>query len=161
MLKTNLPSITEIKERFSQFSFEEHEVFHWSPQDNCVYYDPNELDKKEGIFQLLHELGHALSGHTTYSSGIQLLKIEAEAWKKAKELASSYSLKIGGKQIERCLDSYRDWLYLRSKCPNCETTALEIDSNQYHCFNCMQKWKVPSDQRTRHYRLKLVNQLIN
>jgi hypothetical protein len=161
MPKITLPSISEIKEQFTQFSFAENEIFHWSPKDNCVYYDPNELHRKEGVFQLLHELGHALSGHTNYTSGIQLLKIEAEAWKQAKELAASYGLKISNKQIERCLDSYRDWLYLRSACPNCETVALETEANHYHCFNCMQKWKVPADQRTRHYRLKLVNQLTN
>jgi hypothetical protein len=156
MPKTTLPSISEIKEQFSQFTFTEHEVFHWSPKNNSVYYNPNALSKQEGIFQLFHELGHALSGHTNYTSGIQLLKIETEAWGRAQELAALYSLTIPSEQIERCLDSYRDWLYLRSRCPTCETTALETDQNTYHCFNCMQNWKVPSDQRSRHYRLKQV-----
>lgn len=155
MPKTILPKISEIKKRFSQFSFAQHKVFHWSPRDNCIYYDPEELKQPEGIYQLLHEIGHALSGHKNYTSGIQLLKFEAEAWKQARELATSYGLKINPKQIERCLDSYRDWLYLRSTCPKCDTIAVETEANRYHCFNCFQKWKVPSSQRTRHYRLRL------
>lgn len=155
MPKTTLPNISDIKKRFSQFTFNEHEVFHWSPKDNCVYYDPAELSSKYGIFQLLHEIGHALSGHKNYTSGVQLLKIETDAWKKAYELAKSYNLKIKPEQIERCLDSYRDWLHLRSTCPQCQAVSIEIDTNYYHCFNCMQKWKVPSSQRTRHYRQRL------
>lgn len=160
MPKTTLPSISDIKNRFAQFSFVQHEIFHWSPAKNTVYYDTSKLDKTTGIFQLFHELGHALCGHTTYTSGVQLLKIEAEAWEEAKKLADSYQLTISTQQIEQCLDSYRDWLYLRSSCPKCTTMALEIEPNQYHCFNCLQQWKVPASQATRHYRLKLVNQLV-
>ena len=155
MPKTSLPSVNEIKKRFPQFHFFEHEVFHWSPKNNIVYYNAEELDKPEGIFQLLHEVGHALSSHTDYESGVQLLRIEAEAWKQAQELAEGYGLKIKDKQIERCLDSYRDWLYLRSTCPTCSTISLETSANHYHCFNCLQKWKVPANQITRSYRLRL------
>lgn len=155
MPKTNLPNILELKKRFSQFSFEKHEIFHWSPRTNTVYYNTEELNSEAGIFQLLHEVSHALCGHTSYTSGIQLVKIEAEAWQKAKELAQDYGLKIPQKQIERCLDSYRDWLHLRSTCPECGTIALETASNHYKCFNCLQKWSVPVNQRSRKYRLKL------
>ncbi|MFO0970892.1 MAG: hypothetical protein U0520_00865 [Candidatus Saccharimonadales bacterium] len=160
MPKTILPNISIIKQQFRQFSFKEHEVFHWSPRDNCIYYDPIKLTRAAGVYQLLHEIGHALSGHTNYESGIQLLKMETEAWQQAQRIAKSYNLKISETQIERCLDSYRDWLHLRSKCPSCSTTAVETEANLFHCFNCLQDWKVPADQRSRSYRLKLVNQLI-
>jgi hypothetical protein len=155
MPKTSLPSITDIKDRFPQFTFVPHDVFHWSPKDNTIYYNQNNLHEPEGIFQLLHEVGHGLAGHTTYDSGIQLIKIESEAWDHAKKIASSYNLKISSKQIEQCLDSYRDWLYLRSCCPNCSTIAIETKANHYRCFNCLQKWKAPANQQTRPYRLKL------
>ena len=154
MAMTKLPKITDITERFSQFTFDTHEVFHWSPKNNTVYYDQDELNSKYGIFQLLHEIGHALCGHKNYTSGIELLKIETDAWQKAKELAAEYGLVIREEQIERCLDSYRDWLHMRSECPRCEAISIEFKKNYYHCFNCMQKWKVPSDQRTRQYRMK-------
>ncbi len=159
MPKINLPSISQIKHAYSQFRFAEHDIFHWSPKDNTVYYDPLELKEPTGMYQLFHEIGHALSDHRNYTSGVQLLKIEAEAWSAAKLIAKKYNLKIDSDRIERCLDSYRDWLHLRSTCPNCESVSLEIDTNSYHCFNCMQKWKVPSDQRSRHYRLKLTSPL--
>jgi hypothetical protein len=160
MLKITLPKITDIRKKFNQFTFDQHEVFHWSPKNNCIYYDPNKLDTPEGILQLLHEIGHAVLEHTNYGSGVQLLKMETEAWQKAKELSEFYNLEIKDEQIERCLDSYRDWLHLRSTCPRCTTISVETESNHYRCFNCLQTWKVPADQRTRSYRLKLVNQLV-
>lgn len=155
MPKTSLPSIAEIKQQFPKFAFAEHEVFHWSPKDNCVYYSPAKLQATEGVFQLLHEISHAVCGHQYYTSAVQLLKIEVEAWEKAKTLAAGYGLTISPEHIERCLDSYRDWLHLRSTCPTCETIALEVEANRYHCFNCLQKWKAPSDQRSRRYRAKV------
>ncbi len=155
MPKTNLPSLSDIIAKFPQFTFAQHEVFHWSPKDNTVYYETDEIDQATGMYQLLHEIGHALSNHTGYSSGVQLVKIEAQAWKKAQELAADYGLTIDPDRIERCLDSYRDWLHLRSTCPHCQSVSIEVQSNQYHCFSCTQKWQVPADQRTRHYRLRL------
>lgn len=157
MPKITLPSISDVRADFPQFSFEEHDVFHWSPKKNCVYYNPTQLKKTDGAFQLFHEIGHALCQHQYYTSGIELLRIEVEAWEKAKEIAKNYGLKISQQRIETCLDSYRDWLYLRSTCPTCETVALETGPNRYHCFNCLQKWSVPTSQRSRHYRLKQVS----
>lgn len=158
MPKASLPSIQTIKNDFPEFTFSKHQVFHWSPVNNTVYYDVDELNSPEGIYQLLHEVGHALCGHKNYTSGIQLLKIESQAWVKAKQLALSYGLKINQKQIERCLDSYRDWLHLRSTCPACQSISIETEANSYHCFNCFQDWKVSPDQRRRHYRIKLQTQ---
>lgn len=156
MPKPTLPKLSEITKRFSQFTFASDEVFHWSPRENTVYYNSEAISDISGIFQLFHEIGHAVSGHSTYTSGVQLLKIEAEAWKYAQELAEEYELSISSRQIEHCLNSYRDWLHLRSTCPTCQTVAIETKSNYYSCFNCFQKWKVPADQVTRNYRLKQI-----
>ena len=156
MPKTTLISLQQVKSDFPQFTFKHHEVFHWSPRQNCVYYNADQLKKNSGFSQLLHELSHALLGHTHYGSGVELLKMETQAWAKAQELASRYDLEINAEQIETCLDSYRDWLYLRSSCPNCKSISAEVDSNTYHCFNCLQKWTVPKDQRSRSYRLKQI-----
>ena len=155
MVKTSSLSLNDIQMAFPQFNFEQHEVFHWSPRYNSVYYNPEQVKQESSMFQLLHELSHALLGHIHYGSGIELLKMETAAWQKAQELASDYGLTIKSKHIERCLDSYRDWLYMRSRCPNCQTVSAEIQSNTYHCFNCLQKWTVPKDQRSRHYRVKI------
>lgn len=156
MPKTNLPSIEHLRNDFKQFTFTKHDVFHWSPRNKTIYYDPDELESKYGIFQLLHEVGHATLSHTNYTSGVQLLRMETQAWAEAQNLAEKYGLSINQKQIERCLDSYRDWLHLRSTCPKCSAVSLEVDSNKYHCFNCFTNWKVPADQRSKNYRLKQI-----
>lgn len=155
MAKTIFPSIRQIREDFSELSFAPHEVFHWSPRKNTVFYDPQKITKPSGIYQLLHEVGHALSKHCYYESGVHLIRIESEAWHKAQVLAEKYGLVIDQDHIESSLDSYRDWLHLRSTCPQCQSVSLETKLNHYHCFNCMQKWKVPSDQRSRYYRRKI------
>jgi len=154
MPKTSSVDLTVFIEKFNQFNFAEHEVFHWSPKNNTIYYNLTEIAKESGIHQLLHELGHAICNHTGYGSGIELLKIEAEAWAKAEELAPEYGITIDQDKIEQCLDSYRDWLHARSTCPHCQSVSIETNNNQYHCFSCMQKWNVPADQRSRNYRLK-------
>ncbi len=157
MPKINLPNITTIRRDFPEITFKPHTSFYWSSRDQAIYFNPGALKDPAGLYQLLHELGHALCRHNHYDSGIELLKIETQAWEKAEDIATNYGLVITKKQIEECLDSYRDWLYLRSSCPHCHTVSVETESNQYRCFNCSQKWRVPEDQRRRHYRLKIAN----
>ena len=156
MPKTSLPSLTAIIADFPDITFLEDDEFYWSALTQTVYYDANEVSTTSGTYRLLHELGHALCQHQSYGSGVQLLKLETQAWAKAQEVAKKYDICIDENQIESCLDSYRDWLHLRSTCPTCQAIAIENTPDQYHCFNCFQKWKVPKDQRRRHYRLKLV-----
>lgn len=156
-LKTTLPSLRQLRQDFSQFIFSEHQDFHWSAKENCIYYNKKLLTETVGLFQLFHEIGHALSGHTSFHSGVQLLKMEVEAWKRAQIIADTYGLVISEQQIEQCLDSYRDWLHRRSVCPQCQVIATEVSDCRYRCFNCQQQWKVPDNQQLRHYRLKLVS----
>ena len=155
MLKKNLPDISVLKRDFPEINFKSDEEFYWSNQENTIFYRPESLVDEEGVFRLLHEIGHAINNHSSFTSGIELLKLEVEAWEKAKQIASNYNLVINNGFIENCLDSYRDWLHLRSTCPNCKNIAVEAEVNQYHCFNCFSKWKVPKHQKARHYRMKL------
>lgn len=155
MQKITLPKLSDITEDFSQLNFKESGDFYFSARDNCIYYNKRYIEEEAGIFQLLHEIGHALSHHHHFESGIELLKMESEAWSKAQKIAQQYDLQIPEELIERCIDSYRDWLHLRSQCPNCKNTSIEVEINLYHCFNCQQKWSVPVDQRNRCYRLKV------
>jgi hypothetical protein len=157
MPKTILPSIKQIAEDFPTLGFKASEDFYFSARNKCVYYNKILISSEAGTFQLFHEIGHALSKHHHYESGIELLKMESEAWSKARKIAKQYELEIPEAIIERCLDSYRDWLHLRSVCPNCKNTSVETDANNYHCFNCFQNWSVPLDQRSRRYRHKLVH----
>lgn len=154
MQQIALPSIESVREDFGQITFQPSQDFYYSAHDKCIYFVPAYLSSEAGIFQLFHEMGHALEGHHHFESGIELLKMEAEAWRRAKHIANQYGLEIPADLIEHCLDTYRDWLHLRSTCPTCKNVAVEIDANEYHCFNCRQKWSVSADQRSRCYRLK-------
>lgn len=152
---TKLPSLSTIRNDYSQFSFHSADNFYWSPRENTIYYKEGSLSSGIGFFQLFHELGHACCGHTTFHSGIELLRIEAQAWQKATEIAKLYKIKIEATYIEQALDSYRDWLHQRSICPQCDTVSTETAPHQYHCFSCTQNWSVPDHQQTRRYRRKV------
>lgn len=149
---TKLPTINQVSKKYSLFQFKKSDAFYWAPEYSCINYIENSLFSKKGWFQLFHELGHAVCGHQTFSSGVQLLKIEAEAWHKAIELADSYGVVITSAYIQAALDSYRDWLHQRSLCPQCSVVSVETKPSHYHCFKCAQSWTVPVHQQTRSYR---------
>lgn len=160
------PKTTAINPRrlmadFRGTNFVEADEFYWSAKNNTVYYNSDRLQKIEGIYRLIHEIGHATSDHKNFQSGVQLLSLETEAWESAKKIAGRYGITIDSEYIENCLDSYRDWLHTRSTCPNCKTVSVEADENVYKCFNCLQKWQVSSNQRSRCYRQKITRTAAN
>lgn len=157
MLKTaSKPSIERIIADFPDLEFKPADIFYWSARIRTIYYDPGAIKKTRGIWQLLHEVAHATLDHQRFDSSIALLKMESEAWIAAKELAKKYNLTIQQTHIERCLDTYRDWLYLRSSCPSCNAVATEHKPCTFRCFNCASTWSVSADQRSRCYRSSLV-----
>lgn len=113
--------------------------FGWNPDNSTVSYDPHHTDAPS---LLLHEVGHALLGHTLYERDIELLVIERQAWDKAVILGKSYAITIDPDLIEDTLDTYRDWLHSRSLCPSCGATGLQVASKAYTCPSCHQKWHV-------------------
>lgn len=141
--------IDNLKRDFPSVTFEESDHSRWAPEANTVFYVTN---KKHADWSLLHETGHMASHHKNYSTDIELLQMEVEAWEKAKELGDKYGVRISPDHIEDCLDSYRDWLYKRSLCPKCSHTGLEKDSGDYSCINCGAEWKVSSERFCRVYR---------
>lgn len=128
------------------------EAFRWSPLENTITYrdaaKPTSLDK----WALLHEAGHALLGHASYSSDVELLLMEVAAWEKAEALARELHVAIDPDHIQDCLDTYRDWLHQRSTCPVCITTSLQINSTTYRCHNCTTEWHVTPSRFCRPYR---------
>lgn len=129
--------------------------FYWSPRKKVVHYAPEALDSQVGSWSLLHELGHALLEHQTFSSDFELLQLERAAWEQAKILANEQQIIIDDDHVEDCLDSYRDWLYLRSTCPTCANCSQQIDAHHYRCFNCNTSWKVSKSRKCRSYRRTL------
>ena len=136
---------------YPQYKFKAGAQEHWSPRYKTVIYNPQQ-SLQELHYGVLHELAHALLGHADYSTDIELVKMEADAWEMATEIAHRYHINIAHEHIQNCLDTYRDWLHQRSACPSCGMHVLQKDSANYHCFNCQTEWKVSSGRFVRPYR---------
>lgn len=145
--------IVQIAKDYPQFSFKPGPQENWSPRTKTITYSDSE-PLEELRYGLLHELAHALLGHNNYHSDFELLKMEAEAWELAAKIASKYGIKLDEDHIQDCLDTYRDWLHRRSKCPTCGMHVLQKDSQSYQCFNCDTAWRVSGRRFARPYRLK-------
>ena len=131
---------------FPQFKFELGDSYKWSPDEKGIHYTSGY--NLEDSFDLLHELGHALLSHKNYFQDIELIKMERDAWVKAREVAVSYKIDIDEDYIEDALDGYRDWLHSRSICPECMATGLQSrKTNHYMCLSCEMKW-TSNDART-------------
>ena len=85
---------------------------------------------------LLHEVSHAILGHKTFKMDVERLKMESEAWEKARELADKYTIEINEDLIQDELDTYRDWLHTRSRCKECGLTCYQTSDGAYHCPRC-------------------------
>ena len=146
--------IRKLSSDFPYINFVSGEGFCWSPQTKTVIYNI-ESGRKNANWTLLHEVAHAKLGHKTYSSDVQLLRIEVDAWQEACRLAKLYGInvEINDDHIQNCLDSYRNWLHQRSTCPTCDNHCLQIDSSHYRCFNCHTIWKVTTSRFCRPYRI--------
>lgn len=136
--------ITRLKADFPNLTFQASDVFLWSPSEKTVYYDSSQLDEAN----LLHELSHAVLNHSSYAKDIQLLEMESQAWDYAKhQLAPQYNIQLEEDTIQEALDTYRNWLHQRSRCPNCDATGVESAKNNYICLACDHRWRV-NDART-------------
>jgi hypothetical protein len=150
------PLVAKLRAQFPDLRFTLGQQFSWSPETNEVFYreDESRKTKDENTWSLLHETGHALLKHTAYKADFELLRLEVAAWEKAHELASSLKIAIDENHIQDCLDTYRDWLYKRSICPNCGTRSLQQgDFVHYRCHNCHTTWRVTSSRFARAYRV--------
>ena len=85
---------------------------------------------------LLHEVGHAVCRHRDYKVDVRRLKMEVEAWDKARELAKKYDACIDEDIVQQELDTYRDWLHQKSRCPECGLTRFQTPDSRYHCPRC-------------------------
>jgi hypothetical protein len=135
---------------YPQLQFSIGERFSWSPKTHQIFYK----DSSDPVYpwKLLHEVGHALLGHSSYSSDLALLELEVAAWQKADQLAQEFKITISRDYIQDCIDTYRDWLHKRSTCPTCSTRSLQENAEQYHCFNCQTSWRVSPSRFCRTYR---------
>ena len=85
---------------------------------------------------ILHELGHALARHRDFKLDAKRVKMEREAWEKARELCGKYGVAYDKNVVEDELDTYRDWLDKKSRCPECGLTRFQTPDGVYHCPQC-------------------------
>ena len=124
--------LQQLKKDFPNYRFVHGKKFAFRPPRTII------LGAPEPFYGLLtlHELSHAILGHRTFSLDVERLKMESEAWEKARELALRYDIKIDDDFIQDKLDTYRDWLHLKSKCKKCGLTCYQTDDGTYHCPRC-------------------------
>lgn len=163
MVVTNLrnsstKSVLEtLRELVPSVSFQEGDTFFWSPQTLTIAYSDVKLETDQGKWSLLHEVAHATLNHKSYDSDFGLLKLEVEAWDKAKKLGKDLKIVMDEEYIQDCLDTYRDWLHRRSTCPTCGNVGLQLIPTEYHCHNCLSQWTVSESRFCRPYRRKMVS----
>ena len=133
--------ISKLTAQFPSLSFEASDQAKWSASTSTVYYVAT--DEPEAIYELLHELGHATLGHNSYEQDVELLTLERLAWDEAARIAGEFHLTIPEDTIEDHLDSYRDWLHARSRCPRCDQGGIQQKaSGNYRCPLCHATWRV-------------------
>ena len=131
--------LKELSVLYPDFYFKKGPRFKFRPPKTIyVAYDDDNF-----ALLTLHELGHALCKHKDYTTHIQRLKIESEAWEMAKtvlkkhpEWAKKYNLTYDEDFAESQLDTYRDWLHAKSKCQKCGLTRFQTPDKTYHCPRC-------------------------
>ena len=100
---------------------------------NTVVIGPSEIHDS---LLLLHEIGHFLVGKYDYTTEVGRLRIEVAAWEEAKKLADRYGVDHDEDVVQGELDSYRDWLHQKSRCPKCGLTRFQTPDGIFHCPKC-------------------------
>jgi hypothetical protein len=144
-------TINTILSEYSTIQFLEDTMYFWSPKNREIHYKKSASTEAD-VWKLLHEIGHALLNHERFRIDIELIHMEIAAWSKAKQIAKKYDIEILDNHIQDCLDTYRDWLYRRSICPNCMSTGLQDTASVYRCINCLNTWRVSASRTCRTYR---------
>lgn len=128
----NVTFLKKIKSDFPEFRFVDGKKFAFRPTKTIVIGPTEPQDDA----LLLHEISHALLGHKNFIMDIERLKMESEAWEKAKELAKKYRVFIDEDFIQNELDTYRNWLHNKSRCKACGLTCYQTPDGIYHCPRC-------------------------
>ena len=123
--------LAKLERDFPNFKFKFGKKFLFRPPKTIVVGP----DEPFCELLLLHEVGHAILGHKNFKTDIDRLRMESEAWEKAKGLAAIYNVEFNEDFVQGELDTYRDWLHKKSRCPKCGLTRFQ-DADGYHCPRC-------------------------
>ncbi|MBQ3474389.1 hypothetical protein IJH24_03125 [Candidatus Saccharibacteria bacterium] len=124
--------VEKLRQDFPEFKFRPGKKFSFR-FPKTITLGPDEPGAK---LLLLHELGHAILGHQDFKTDVERLKMEVEAWEKARELAKTYRVEFNEEAVQDELDTYRDWLHKKSRCPKCGLTRFQDKDKKYHCPRC-------------------------
>ena len=130
--KGDFKFLERLKGDHSEFRFVFGRKFAFRPSKTIVI-GPSEPHWR---LLLLHEVGHAICKHRSFKMDVERLKMENQAWEEAHKMAPSYGVVIDEGIVQRELDSYRDWLHQKSRCPNCGLTRYQTPDEKYHCPRC-------------------------
>lgn len=124
--------LEQLKTDYPEFKFRSGRKFAFRPPKTIVLGPPEPFSE----LLALHEASHAILGHRDFKEDVERLKMESEAWDKARELAPVYGVAIDEELIQSELDTYRDWLHQKSRCPACGLTRFQTPDGVYHCPKC-------------------------
>lgn len=142
-LSFNLSFLNLIISSYPNFTFLSGKKFKFRPKKTIYYISPEIFEReipKDSLetFPLLlcHELAHASLGHFSYSTNLERLKIESEAWEETKNLCKKFNLPFSEELAELELNTYRNWLEKKSLCKICGMTRFETKNEGYLCPRC-------------------------
>lgn len=121
-----------LRAEFPEFAFRAGRRFSFR-YPKSIYFDQ---DDERGELLILHELGHAILRHRDFKTGAERLKMEQAAWEKARELSERFAIPLDEDLAQAELDTYRDWLDKKSRCPRCGLTRYQTPDGAYHCPRC-------------------------
>ena len=142
--------VASLASTYPHFTFKKGAHFRWDPDTATITY---ENLTALNTLSLLHEVGHGVLGHASFTSDADLLQKELAAWEEAKKLAKHFGVPLDNEYMQDCLDTYRDWQFLRSRCPLCTLQGIQKSPTGFYCLNCSHMWNVSQERFCRPYRL--------
>lgn len=129
--------LEQLQEDYPKLRFRRGERFSFRPPQTIFFVlDLSNVEQKFAQLQLLHEVGHALLEHKNFATDPERLRMERAAWEKARELCTRYGIFYDEEFVEDELDTYRNWLHQKSRCPGCGLTRYQTVDGKYHCPGC-------------------------
>ena len=56
------------------------------------------------------------------------------------KMGEKYNITFNENFAENNLDTYRNWLHLRSLCPDCKVNGMQLSNLNYRCLACFREW---------------------
>lgn len=148
-IQTKHKLVATLKLLYPEIEFTEGNSFSYTYGGNTITYPINNSNTDRFSYSLLHEIGHAIELHNNFKNDLELLKIERSAWENAIIIGQKIDILISKEHIEKCMDTYRDWLYARSLCPYCHQCGLQSSTTEYTCLFCRNRWRVSKSRLCR------------